>query len=309
MYCKRFKALAMRVLEREGSFRKASVFLQISTSTLHRWSKLDLTNITPRRHQPRRSPLCQDIIVKLKALVEAMPITSLQRLRQLMLSMHAVKLGRRRLKRLLQDGLKFSRKRTSRRLAPNHKMPTSQTINTFVATAQQAIDRGAMLVSLDECYFSERVLPLYGYSPKGKPCIVSSPASSWKKRSLMLAIASDGSSHHEIAQGSVNRIVFGDFVQSLPYPPGTVILLDNVAFHKCLNVPFADKGFIPLFTPPYSPQYNPVENAFSWIKHWFRQQWPWADGVDFAIHSAVQNSPCEKIISCFKHFYSILSHI
>ena len=55
--------------------------------------------------------------------------------------------------------------------------------------------------SVDECYFSEKVLPLYGYSPIGQKCKVTSPATSWKKQSLLLAVASDGSRHSQIIQG------------------------------------------------------------------------------------------------------------
>ena len=63
-------------------------------------------------------------------------------------------------------------------------------------------------ISVDECYFSEKVMPLYGYSQKGSKCILTSPSTGWKKRSLILAVANDGSMCYEIFEGSVNKVKF-----------------------------------------------------------------------------------------------------
>ena len=144
-----------------------------------------------------------------------------------------------------------------------------------------------LVVSLDECYFSERVLPLYGYSRVGQKCVVTAPTGSWSKISLFLAIASDGSMQYELVSGAGNRKLCAAFLEALPYPPGTTLLMDNVSFHHRLQHVTDAKGYRVLFTPPYSPQFNPVEMAFSVVKTAFRSAWPWRAGVDRAIDQAI----------------------
>ncbi len=159
-----------------------------------------------------------------------------------------------------------------------------------------------LFVCVDECHFSERVLPLYGYSPVGRPCVVSSNTPGWTSRSLILAVASDGSKHFHLHDGAINTERFHRFVLSLPYPPGTAIVLDNVAFHK-KQTPFVAKAFRTVYTPPYSPEHNsPVENAFGKIKGAFRALWPWPDGVPSAIRHAVGLLAASDIDASFRRW-------
>lgn len=159
---------------------------------------------------------------------------------------------------------------------------------------------------VDECYFSERVLPLYGYSSVGTKCVVRAPTGGWKKRSLLLSVSSAGERVHAVYDGSVNGQRFADFVCALPYPSdSTTVVLDNVAFHKN-SEPFKQKGFAQLFIPPYSPDFNgPVENSFSKIKNHFRRMWPWqqSDGtldVDACIEASVGYLTDNDIRASFK---------
>lgn len=51
-------------------------------------------------------------------------------------------------------------------------------------------------------------------------------------------------------------------------PVNSVALLDNIGFHKSLQVQKLAEayGVRLLFTPPYSPECNPVENFFAVVK-------------------------------------------
>ena len=174
-------------------------------------------------------------------------------------------------------------------------------VDTFEETIRQRTQGGPPIVSVDECYFSEKVLPLYGYSPIGSKCVVTSQATSWKKRSLLLAVANDGYKHAKIYDGSINKVRFSAFIRSLPFPPNTTVILDNVAFHKDVT-PFVSKGFQPLFSPPYSPDHNgPVKHSFSVVKTAFLSMWPWKDGVDNCIQDAVQTLEPQYIRHMFKN--------
>ena len=122
----------------------------------------------------------------------------------------------------------------------------------------------ASLSTTDEMYASQKVIPTHVYSPIGEKGVLTNrlETKSWKQNSLIQSIASNGSKYHEIVQGTVNRSRFQEYVEHLPYPEGTYILLDNCQIHKKLNETFEQRGYIPVFLPPYSPEFQPVEFAF-----------------------------------------------
>jgi hypothetical protein len=159
-----------------------------------------------------------------------------------------------------------------------------------------------LVVSVDESNFSEKVAPMYGYSPKGTRCAPRLSKGTWKNRSLLLAIGSDGSKFHVLKDGSFKRKDFGEFVMSMPFPPGALILMDNCQIHKKLDDVFDAKGYVPFFLPAYSPMFQPVELAFSKIKGLFRNKWPWEDEtVNDSIHACVEQESHSDILGHFRH--------
>lgn len=167
---------------------------------------------------------------------------------------------------------------------------------------KDAIHQKATVISLDESYFSERVLPLYGYSAVGSKCVVASPVPAWRQRSLLLAIASDGTAVQSLKHGSFNKAAITKFLAELPYPRGSVVLLDNASIHNGVHLVAVAKGYKVCFTPPYSPEFNPVEHAFSKIKACFRGMWPWAGGsaVDESVQAATETLSSADILGYFR---------
>ncbi len=86
----------------------------------------------------------------------------------------------------------------------------------------------------------------------------------------------------------------------MPFPPGTVLLLDNCSIHKNIQLSLDRKGYTALFLSPYSPEFQPVELAFSKIKGAFRQQWPWRQSVEAAISEAVERTTESDIFGYFR---------
>jgi hypothetical protein len=58
------------------------------------------------------------------------------------------------------------------------------------------------LWSVDECYFSEKVVPLYVYCKAGKKIKIRSVVKHWEQRTLLLAISDDGDFRFGIISGS-----------------------------------------------------------------------------------------------------------
>lgn len=58
--------------------------------------------------------------------------------------------------------------------------------------------------------------------------------------------------------------------------PGDVVVMDNLAVRKVKGVDEAIRsvGARPLYLPPYSPNLNPIEQVWSTVKSWVRQESP-----------------------------------
>jgi hypothetical protein len=153
-----------------------------------------------------------------------------------------------------------------------------------------------VVVSVDEWYFSERVCPKYAYSPR---CRLTRPSGGWKARTLLLAIASDGTRYHELSDGA-DRAQFAEFVKRMPWQSGAVVLLDNCSTHKKLDAVYDAKGYHALFLPPYSPQFQPVELAFAKVKHSFQTQWPWPGGIPHAVDAGIATVTASNVAGFFR---------
>ena len=170
-------------------------------------------------------------------------------------------------------------------------------------------DLSVVIVSTDEMYASEKVIPTHVYSTVGtKRSLTKHKSGGWKQRSLIQSIASDGSKYHEIVNGTVNRNRFVQYITNLPYPAGTVILMDNCSIHKNIEETLQAKGYVAMFLPPYSPEFQPVEFAFSKIKNAFRSQYPWPDGVEEALEISEKTITSENIVNFFSHTFKNLEN-
>jgi transposase len=89
---------------------------------------------------------------------------------------------------------------------------------------------------------------------------------------LIAAIGSNGDAQHVISDAKTNGAVFARFVDSLNFPPGAVLLMDNARFHDCqaTRAALGRKGYVAMFVPPYAaPDYNPIEMMFGIVKQRF----------------------------------------
>jgi transposase len=73
---------------------------------------------------------------------------------------------------------------------------------------------------------------------------------------------------------------------------GSVIVLDNAAFHKRSVLPALAKSCNceVLFLPPYSPDLNPIEMKWAWLKRTLRDIIHRFDSLDDALWTAFKTS-------------------
>jgi len=130
------------------------------------------------------------------------------------------------------------------------------------------------VISIDEVGFDFRTTPLYGYSERGKKCVLPCLSTTQRKRmTAIVAINRDGGYFYKCHHEHVNAGHFLDFVRALPWP-GRKLLMDNASIHRAgiIKENLLQLGHTTLMTVPYMPEMNPVENVFSAVKSRFRKR-------------------------------------
>lgn len=308
MYSPDFRCLAFRKFQAYRNIRQTARIMGVSPSTIHRWvhsswwwsCRSKKTYRHDRSNQKRRRP-SDKAVTAIKSIlsIDHNKSKSYKEIGMMLLEEYNVKLSVSSVQRYVTKHANFSRKRLSRKL---HGKRSDEQLNAFLERYKNLVSDQTIVVSVDECGFSEKNIPLYGYSPVGeKLSLPITTKGTWTHHTLAFAITSNGEYFHKQKVGSMKRIDFASFIDELPFPEGSVILMDNCTIHKKLEATFIRKGYNPLFLPPYSPDLQPVEIAFSKIKTCFRSQWPWSVGLKEAIERSVKNTTSENITNYFRH--------
>ena len=270
----------------KGRVRETARLMRVSPSTISRWARKSQWKKSLKRK--RRATKCREIVAEVQTFFQnpANQASSLRVLQSHLNSKNNARYSYSCIRRCLKS-INFSRKRLSNKVLGKSNAADVEDYKRRLEIATQLRKQKTLFVSVDECHFSEKVVPLYGYSPVGQRCKLRNKKGSWKAHSLILSIASNGLQYHKTLDGSVKKVDFENYVLEMPFPRGTVLILDNCSIHKNICA-YETKGYVPLFLPPYSPQFQPVELAFSKVKGHFRQMWPLdALGVRNAIQLSV----------------------
>lgn len=165
--------------------------------------------------------------------------------------------------------LGYSFKRVKKRGLPSDVEGHAVGVQRFLTQYEALRSKGTTVVSVDESGFDHRARPFYGFAPRGQPAVVSYAANSERTRyNLLMAVANTGERWHAIRPNTVSSVTFANFIDTMPFPVGSVLLLDNAPVHKpyVVKEALARKGYVPLFLPAYSPQFQPVELVFGRLK-------------------------------------------
>jgi hypothetical protein len=183
-----------------------------------------------------------------------------------------IQVSRQLVQVIISTRLNYSFKRT-RKIGPDLRDNPEYNVRVrqFVNKLHQTFLEKRLVVSVDESGVDPRCRPQYGYSKKGHQAILYHPPVSCSRHvrtSLIMAIASDGSRHHRLTTDKVGGDIFADFIMSAPFPPGSVLIMDNHTVHdtESVQVALSVKEYTVLFMPPYSPEFNPIEMFFGTLK-------------------------------------------
>lgn len=140
--------------------------------------------------------------------------------------------------------------------------------------SQETVDPEC-LVFLDETGLKTDLIRRRGWAEGGSRLVESVSGGRWETRTLVQAIALDGTRAAMILDGPMDTVCFAGFCEWLLTPalqPGDIVVMDNLSSHKSARVVelIETVGAQVAFLPPYSPDLNPIENIFSKVKQLLR---------------------------------------
>ena len=247
------------------SFRKVAVLVNVHYSTICRW----FHNVVrkPYTFKDKSSHKAEIVKEVVKSAIQANPLTSTRRLRDIVLEASNVSVSHE-LVRCVIKALGFTRKK-----AKFYSAPKTQPERTkqFLEARENEMQRGKVFVSIDETSFGRNWGESRGFAPKGKPLYSLRKQPHMTTTSVLAACTTSGWLKTKQQQTAFNTSSFLDFLRDLDLDNRHVLLLDNVSFHHSKSVKeyLAERDVGILYTPPYSPWFNPIEMCFSIVKRKF----------------------------------------
>jgi len=210
---------------------------------------------------------------------------------------------------MLLNELKITRKRTKRIVYKSQEYQSKLQIERreFLKKIKK-IDRSKM-VSIDESAFYPEMFPIYAYSPAGHAVKKVVTSQRQKKYSLILAVSDNKVIARETYEDSINKDIFIKFLENKLLPEcvaNQYFLLDNLRFHHSKEVKslIENAGHKIIYTPPYSPDLNPVENVFSVLKRYVRQQFSEsATSVKTNVINGLREIKSQTFSNFFRHAF------
>jgi len=250
------------------SLRKTASVFNVGISTIKRWKKRNW--VVRSEYAPRKcSPTIIDFI---KGIVAQDPFITCQKMSDKVLEALGTKISRRLVATVLKRE-RIVRVRARRGVPANRETQRIAAFGSFRERLEAAIASNKPIISVDETGVTDRTVALTGYTNRGQRLWVPRRTERSTRINIVMAITRSEILHMDRTQSNVNGSDFAQFIANLPAPSGSVILLDNAAFHKTHAVKEAARvlGFELLFVPPYTPDANPIENVFGILKSYVRQ--------------------------------------
>jgi transposase len=263
----------------------------------------------------RRTRLSGEVLRSIKEWVASDPQLTLEDIQGRLHDAHSIQVGLSTVGRWLRLA-GFTRKRVSycnsEALLPRVQIKRRD----FLARVKRGQGTGwKTFVNVDECSWNLHQTGSYAWSVKGTPAIITRPAARGQRFTLTLAVGvrEQACVAWCLQQNSATGASFRDFLQTLPCPTGTVVVLDNARIHhatKSLTTQglttiaetAKDNDLELLYLPPYSPELAPVEMVFSTLRTFVRARAPRTEAhLRAAIQRYVQTMTVAKMQNLFRH--------
>lgn len=280
------------------SLRTVAKLYRIGKSTLQRW--VNARRTTCARLKRSASTTRQDVLNAVRTALTSNPFSTTATIVQYLKATLRFTISSSTASRVIKAA-GFTKKKAFR---VSSTRPDTSRVLRFCSDYCDHRDHRDDIICVDESCFYLGDHPRMGYAPKGTRLhVAASPMLRRKKFTLIMAVGRDGVVHYDVSECNCNKSRFIAFVNSIPRPPGTVLLMDNVAFHRSKETQAAlnAKGFRPLFIPPYSPALNAIENVFSVVKRAYKSHCPCSFDASFDYVSLLMGA-IESVGTCSNYF-------
>ena len=188
-----FRQLAIIHYHRLNSYRKAAKIMNVAASTVFRWVKNGIV-VKKRKYfsgmYEKVKQYINDIVAKYSGIV------TYQLISNEIMDLYNIKVSTKSV------GTYLRKMNITPKMTCNKTLSTTpqEDIQVFKQRLCGLFDTNQTILSVDECYFSEKVLPRRGYWYKGKKLVTNLGPRSWKKRSLLMSIGNDGTNYQTTLQ-------------------------------------------------------------------------------------------------------------
>jgi transposase len=208
------------------SLRKVAAVYGVSKSSLQRWVKGRSARMSKTPRSTKRSMAGTIRRCIEKTLTEKPFTTSRELVHILFQQCDGLRISRSTANRMTRRA-GFTYKKAFKAVVPRHD---AKTVDDFCRGFKSSKDN---VVCIDEAGFYIGDHPRRGYSKKGTRLRVAASRTLRRvKLTLIMAVSSEGIVGYEILSHNCRKADYVEFIEHLDVPPGTALLMDNVAFHR-----------------------------------------------------------------------------
>jgi len=149
------------------------------------------------------------------------------------------------------------------------------------------------VVYVDECGIDKYLHREFAYAPRGEKVVAKISGKKFKRTNIVAGICQGKWVAPMEYGGMTDSVLFESWFENCllkEVNAGSVIVLDNAAFHKKSVLPNLARlyGCSVIFLPPYSPDLNPIEHKWAWLKKKLRNILPLFDSFQAALWASFQ---------------------
>jgi len=263
-YSEDAKAICVKAYIKLRSVRKTASLTGVSKSSVSRW-----VHKNPLVRRIRGAvKVTNDAIFRIESIIAKNPFERpakiaehIQQDMKLHLSTSTVRFWMRR------RGLTF--KKASRKVVS----PEVDAMRARFSAENGNLIDPERIVSIDESSFYFDMIQSRGYCHRSSRLSIPARRGGRMRWSLLMAVTNDAVVGWKLVKGSIDSVLFTNFISTLDTHERDVILLDNCPIHKTnmAKDTMVSRGLMPCYLPPYSPEFQPIEHSFSVLKTAFRR--------------------------------------
>jgi len=243
----------------------------IARSTLYEWvNKSDTLINCKKRNKILRnknikvSEKCSNMIINYMS--QNKNHSSIKKLKKIIKRTCKINISKSHIYNVLKDN-----KITNKKIQEDHCPYSDKVLKEKLIIVKNQVDNAnGNVIYIDESSVEISIKKKYGWSKKGKRCVIKNTCGKHFRVSLLLAITKYGCLDYSIKKGTFNAKTFRKFLKyKLKNGLGCKFFMDNAKIHhaKILEQDLKDNI---IYNVPYHSELNPIEMVFNTLKSYLK---------------------------------------